>query len=37
MEACDLLYFDSPEGSEYEDFGWSCGWITDGGGNCVDS
>jgi len=37
MEACDLLYLDSPEGSEYEDFGWSCGWITDGGGNCVES
>ena len=35
MELCDLLYFDSPEGSEYEDFGWSCGWITEDGGNCA--
>lgn len=37
MEACDILYYDSPEGSEYEDFGWSCGWITEDGGNCAGS
>jgi hypothetical protein len=37
MEACDLLYLDSPAGSEYEAFGWTCGWMTDGGGNCAGS
>lgn len=26
---CDELYFDSPEGSEYEWFGATCGWIVD--------
>jgi hypothetical protein len=24
-DACDQLFLDSPSGSEYEDFGWSCG------------
>lgn len=37
MAACDLLYLDAPAGSEYEDFGWTCGWMTDGGGNCTGS
>ncbi|MDN4479976.1 DUF4190 domain-containing protein [Demequina muriae] len=25
MAACDDLYYESPFGSEYEDFGWECG------------
>lgn len=25
MVACDDLYYESPFGSEYEDFGWECG------------
>ena len=32
-EACDTLYFDSPVGSDYEEFGLSCGGR--GFGNCV--
>ena len=37
MEECDLLYEDSPVGSEYEEFGRTCGWRVDdaGGGECV--
>ena len=34
MDACDELYSDSPFGSEYEDFGDSCGGRTDGGTWC---
>ncbi len=34
MEMCDLLYVESPVGTEYEDFGWSCGWRTEEGGEC---
>lgn len=37
MEACDVLFIESPEGSEYEEFGWTCGWSTDGGGYCAGS
>ncbi len=35
MEMCDLLYVESPVDSEYEDFGWTCGWRTDGGEDCA--
>lgn len=34
MQACDDLYFDSPSGSEYEDFGDTCGGRTEGGALC---
>lgn len=36
MEACDNLFRESPLGSEYEDFGNTCGNRTDGGRYCVD-
>ena len=38
-EACDTLYISSPAGSEYEDFGASCGGRADAPGICslVDS
>lgn len=32
--ACDTLYFDSPVGSTYEEFGLTCGGR--GGGDCVE-
>ncbi|TDE88576.1 hypothetical protein EXU48_22910 [Occultella glacieicola] len=32
--ACDDLYFESPVGSEYEEFGDTCGGRTDGGTLC---
>lgn len=35
MQACDDLYFDSPGGSAYEDFGDTCGGRTDGGTLCA--
>ena len=34
--ACDQLYLDSPSGSEYEDFGDSCGDRNEPSGFCVD-
>ncbi len=37
MEACDDLFRDSPVGSDYEDFGDTCGGRTDGGTWCADS
>lgn len=37
LQACDDLYFDSPSGSEYEDFGDTCGGRTDGGSLCSSS
>ncbi len=35
--ACDQLYRDSPAGSEYEQFGDSCGGRTDGGTWCAST
>lgn len=35
-EACDELYLDSPGGSEYEEFGGTCGYRTAGEEWCVD-
>lgn len=35
MQACDDLYFGSPSGSEYEDYGDTCGGRTDGGSLCA--
>ncbi len=35
FDACDALYEQSPAGSEYEVFGWTCGFRVDEGGNCV--
>jgi len=35
-EACDLLYSDSPVGSEYETYGETCGFLTDGSEWCSD-
>ena len=34
--ACDELYMESPSGSAYEEFGDTCGNLTDGGTYCVD-
>lgn len=34
MAACDQLYLESPIGSEYEDFGDTCGRRQDAGGLC---
>lgn len=34
-EACDDLFFDSPTGSEYEDFGDTCGDRNEPSGTCV--
>jgi len=36
MQACDDLYLEAPVGSEYEDFGFTCGNRTDGSRWCVD-
>ncbi len=36
MQACDDLFFDSPAGSEYEDFGDTCGNRQEGGSLCAD-
>ena len=36
MQACDDLYLESPEGSDYEEFGRTCGNRTDGSRWCVD-
>lgn len=37
LQACDDLFFDSPFGSEYEEFGDTCGGLQpDGGGYCVN-
>jgi hypothetical protein len=35
MDACDELYFTSEGGSEYEEFGDTCGGLTDGGSLCA--
>ena len=35
-QACDDLYFESPVGSDYEEFGDTCGNRTDGDRLCVD-
>lgn len=35
-QACDDLYFESPAGSEYEEFGDTCGGRTEGGSLCVN-
>jgi len=35
FEACDDLFFDSPTGSEYEDFGDTCGERNEPSGTCV--
>jgi hypothetical protein len=35
-DACDLLYSDSPVGSEYETYGETCGFLTDGTEWCAD-
>jgi hypothetical protein len=36
FEACDTLFIDSPSGSEYQDFGDSCGNRNEPAGYCVD-
>lgn len=36
MAACDDLYDESNLGSDEEDFGWTCGGRTQGGGGCTD-
>jgi len=36
MQACDDLYLESPGGSDYEEFGRTCGNRTDGARWCVD-
>ena len=36
MQACDDLYLESPAGSDYEEFGRTCGDRTDGSRWCVD-
>jgi hypothetical protein len=36
MAACDTLYLESPAGSHFEWFGYTCGLISDGSGWCVD-
>jgi hypothetical protein len=35
-DSCDLLYSDSPIGSEYETYGETCGFLTDGTDWCSD-
>ena len=35
-QACDDLFFESPAGSEYEEFGDTCGGRTEGGSLCVN-
>ncbi|MEO7570952.1 MAG: DUF2510 domain-containing protein [Acidimicrobiales bacterium] len=35
FQACDDLFFDSPAGSEYEDFGDTCGERNEPSGTCV--
>jgi hypothetical protein len=35
-QACDDLYYESPLGSEYEEYGDTCGGRTDGGGFCAE-
>lgn len=35
FQACDELFFDSPAGSEYEDFGDTCGERNEPSGTCV--
>ena len=37
MQACDDLYLQSPSGSDYEQFGYTCGNRTDGSQWCVDT
>ncbi len=34
--ACDTLYIEAPIGSDYEEFGASCGYLTDGARWCTD-
>jgi hypothetical protein len=36
MAACDALYLESPDGSRYEEFGYTCGDLTDGSLWCID-
>lgn len=36
MAACDDLYDESNFGTDEEDFGWTCGGRTQGGGGCTD-
>lgn len=36
MAACDDLYDESNFGSDEEEFGWTCGGRTQGGGGCTD-
>jgi len=36
FNACDDLFFDSPAGSEYEEFGDTCGYRNEPSGYCVD-
>ena len=36
FDACDTLFMDSPSGSEYQDFGDSCGNRNEPSGYCVD-
>ncbi len=36
MQACDDLYLESPEGSDYGEYGRTCGERTDGSRWCVD-
>lgn len=36
MWSCDELYRESPVGSASEEFGWTCGGRTFGGGNCTE-
>ncbi len=36
MAACDTLYLESPAGSHFEWFGYTCGLVSDGSGWCVD-
>jgi hypothetical protein len=36
FDSCDTLYFDSPSGSEYEEFGDTCGYRNEPSGYCAD-
>jgi len=36
FDSCDTLFFDSPAGSEYEEFGDTCGYRNEPSGYCVD-
>ncbi len=36
FDSCDDLFFDSPAGSEYEEFGDTCGYRNEPSGYCVD-